>query len=704
MKKKLFSILVLSTAMLMTACDTGTSGENSSSTVSTSSESTSSVTPVVGITVTSQGNLTSIEEGQTLQLSAVCTPSEASQNVTWSTSSSTVATVSSTGLVTAVGKGNVVISATSVDYPSIKGNFNLIVTEKQVEVVAPTSISLSAESTTVSAGESLTIQLSVTPENASKDVVWTSSNTDVATVSNGNVRTISEGTSVIRATSRVDDSVYGEISITVETAQAPDPTVDWSTVEYSTHEQYISAEDGTAIKVKGVVTHMTAVKDGSVNYFIQNGTSGYMVYGQNVTFYPVEVGKTYEVGGFKSYYYQGQHQIGDVELFKEIDEDIKVTEADVTLLDLASLDATTPYFGSRVSVEGVVLTEKDDISETKSYSIFAENNGTRFTIRVDKNYVDEDELSEIYAKLNAAPVGATLDIKGVMYAFGYGTPTPQIMLMSAADVTVGPVSDSVFVASAAEVLTLPYTIDAETATYALPTTVEGYDGVNVSWASNSTAVNVDSGAISHGTSDEIVKLTATISYNEASTTRSFYVNVMASNDDYLEAVHTLNFDDALPASQNNNSDTKPGYALGNVTLGSPVAKTWAMNWALITNSENDSYNGAFSARMSTRSEDNPSYIRLIDEVEADVLEFKIGCYNNDSLGQIVRVKYSTDGGDTYNYVEAEEDVVYEVAINSRTLDTIRVSLPEGTNSVSIETYSSFQIRANVDDIVLYNVK
>ena len=179
---------------------------------------------------------------------------------------------------------------------------------------------------------------------------------------------------------------------------------------------------------------------------------------------------------------------------------------------------------------------------------------------------------------------------------------------------------------------------------------------------------------------------------------------MASNDDYLEAVHTLNFDDALPASQNNNSDTKPGYALGNVTLGSPVAKTWAMNWALITNSENDSYNGAFSARMSTRSEDNPSYIRLIDEVEADVLEFKIGCYNNDSLGQIVRVKYSTDGGDTYNYVEAEEDVVYEVAINSRTLETIRVSLPEGTNSVSIETYSSFQIRANVDDIVLYNVK
>ena len=124
MKKKLFSILVLSTAMLMTACDTGTSGEDSSSTVSTSSESTSSVTPVVGITVTSQGNLTSIEEGQTLQLSAVCTPSEASQNVTWSTSSSTVATVSSTGLVTAVGKGNVVISATSVDYPSIKGNFN----------------------------------------------------------------------------------------------------------------------------------------------------------------------------------------------------------------------------------------------------------------------------------------------------------------------------------------------------------------------------------------------------------------------------------------------------------------------------------------------------------------------------------------------------------------------------------------------------
>ena len=52
----------------------------------------------------------------TVQLVATVTPANASnQNVTWSTSDATVATVDATGKVTAVGNGTAVITATTVD-------------------------------------------------------------------------------------------------------------------------------------------------------------------------------------------------------------------------------------------------------------------------------------------------------------------------------------------------------------------------------------------------------------------------------------------------------------------------------------------------------------------------------------------------------------------------------------------------------------
>lgn len=56
----------------------------------------------------------SIAVGATRQLTASALPAEAGQNVTWSSSAPGVATVSSTGLVTAVAAGTATITATSV--------------------------------------------------------------------------------------------------------------------------------------------------------------------------------------------------------------------------------------------------------------------------------------------------------------------------------------------------------------------------------------------------------------------------------------------------------------------------------------------------------------------------------------------------------------------------------------------------------------
>ena len=68
---------------------------------------------VTGVTLNK--NSTSIEEGSTEQLTATVTPSNATnQSVSWSTSNSSVATVSN-GLVTAVSAGSATITATTTD-------------------------------------------------------------------------------------------------------------------------------------------------------------------------------------------------------------------------------------------------------------------------------------------------------------------------------------------------------------------------------------------------------------------------------------------------------------------------------------------------------------------------------------------------------------------------------------------------------------
>lgn len=63
------------------------------------------------VTVSSVSGETTIEVGETLQLSAQVLPSSAAQDVTWSSGNPSVATVSTTGLVTGVAEGSVQIRA-----------------------------------------------------------------------------------------------------------------------------------------------------------------------------------------------------------------------------------------------------------------------------------------------------------------------------------------------------------------------------------------------------------------------------------------------------------------------------------------------------------------------------------------------------------------------------------------------------------------
>ena len=81
--------------------------------------------------------------------------------------------------------------------------------------LAITAISLDKASTTLRAGTTETLTATVTPENATDAVVWSSSDENVATVADGVVTAVAKGTATITAASASDPTIKAECLVTV---------------------------------------------------------------------------------------------------------------------------------------------------------------------------------------------------------------------------------------------------------------------------------------------------------------------------------------------------------------------------------------------------------------------------------------------------------------------------------------------------------
>lgn len=204
--------------------DSGTSSLTLSSTENTDengevyscSASGGSVTVVKSVTGISLNNSSvTLKKGETVQLTATVTPSDATnKTVKYASSNTKVATVNSSGKITAVGGGTAKITATA-------GSKSAVCT---VNVkVAQTGIGISgAKDKTVSEGSTLKLTTVKVPADATDgySVSWTSSDNSIATVSgNGTVTGVKIGTAVITATSNGWTAVYN-ITVTEKTTDA----------------------------------------------------------------------------------------------------------------------------------------------------------------------------------------------------------------------------------------------------------------------------------------------------------------------------------------------------------------------------------------------------------------------------------------------------------------------------------------------------
>ena len=140
-----------------------------------------------------------LTEGNTYQLSATVSPSNATnKNVSWKSSATSVATVSSNGLITAKAEGSTYITAVTED-GGYSASCQVTVKKKTVSV---TGVSVSPTSVTLTEGNTYQLSATVSPSNATnKTVRWTSNATSVATVSsNGLITAIAQGSATITAT------------------------------------------------------------------------------------------------------------------------------------------------------------------------------------------------------------------------------------------------------------------------------------------------------------------------------------------------------------------------------------------------------------------------------------------------------------------------------------------------------------------------
>ena len=168
--------------------------------------------PVTGISL-NQSSI-SIIKGKTYQLSASIQPSGASnRNVTWSSSNSNIATVSSSGKVSAKAAGTATITVTTKD-GSKTAKCTVTVKNEPIKV---TGVSLNRSQITLFAGKSENLTAAVKPSNAAnKGITWQSSNTNVATVdSGGRITARTEGTATITVKTN-DNGKTAKCTVTVK--------------------------------------------------------------------------------------------------------------------------------------------------------------------------------------------------------------------------------------------------------------------------------------------------------------------------------------------------------------------------------------------------------------------------------------------------------------------------------------------------------
>ena len=177
--------------------------------------------------------------GGKLRLKAKIFPSKATlKDVTWTSSKKAVATVTKKGIVVARKRGKAVITAVAQDGSNVKASCKLTV-KNPVVSSSSAKYSISADGSIRKIGDTVQLGVKATPSTVKTTFTWSSSDTDVATVSkSGLVKVIGYGSATITATSTDGNGTTLSYKINL-----PDPGI--SSLEITTDDDIPEKIGGT---------------------------------------------------------------------------------------------------------------------------------------------------------------------------------------------------------------------------------------------------------------------------------------------------------------------------------------------------------------------------------------------------------------------------------------------------------------------------
>ena len=179
------------------------------------------IVPVTGISLNK--NALTLKPNNSEKLMYTIAPVNATnKSVKWSSSNVAVATVDSTGKVTALKEGNAVITVMTEDGQKT----STATVTVQSATIPVTGITLNKTSITLQPGKNETLTITVSPTNATnKNVKWSSDNVAVATVdASGKVQAVKDGVATIKVTTE-DGQKTATVKVNVKTENTGIPNV-----------------------------------------------------------------------------------------------------------------------------------------------------------------------------------------------------------------------------------------------------------------------------------------------------------------------------------------------------------------------------------------------------------------------------------------------------------------------------------------------
>ena len=144
--------------------------------------------------------------GETRQLQPMISPANALKILTWKSNKESIVSVDNTGKITGLSEGRAIITATTHDGKSAKAT--IIVDPK-----AASSVKINGCVKSLKVGDRISLTAIVAPATANQSVKWSSSNSNILSVSGTSVTAKGKGTATITATTNDGKTATCTISV-----------------------------------------------------------------------------------------------------------------------------------------------------------------------------------------------------------------------------------------------------------------------------------------------------------------------------------------------------------------------------------------------------------------------------------------------------------------------------------------------------------